>query len=129
MMNYQISAALRETKKYETPLYRNAGVLGNFNLVPDLTAGNGCPSGYRHQIKTANPAVINDHAKLSPYYTTGATGFWLPPRTPASFVPGNIETTMQQLPLTLRFFQDGKMILHIESDSGSNFNEVKYNFR
>ncbi len=124
-MNYQITTALREVKKYETPLAKNTGVLAHSNLTVNWSGI--CSSGYRHEFPSSY--MINNYVNFAPFYTNGNSGFWVSGNSPQSIAKTTVQAAMQNLPLTLRFFQDGKLILHIESDSSSNFNQVVYNFR
>ncbi|MBN8537709.1 MAG: S8 family serine peptidase [Deltaproteobacteria bacterium] len=121
---YQISSALREAKKFETPLAKGTGLLGHGNLSVNWSGS--CSSGIKHELSNY---VISDYIKYAPFYTTGASGFWIQGGTPNNYVGTTTALAMRNLPITLRFFQDGKLVLHLESDSGSNFRQVDYSFK
>lgn len=125
-MNYQITTALREAKKYETPLAKNTGILGHSNL--SLNWAGACTlGGIRHEFSKAY--AISNYVNYAPFFTNGYGGFWVDGSAPKIGTGTTIQAAMQNLPLTLRFFQDGKLILHLESDSGSDFKEIVYNLR
>tara|TARA_B110001454_G_scaffold219200_1_gene251788 strand:+ start:9165 stop:12656 length:3492 start_codon:yes stop_codon:yes gene_type:complete len=121
---YQITSALREVKKFETPLSKETGILGHGQLA--INWSGSCASGYQHDLSSLK---IENYSKYSPYYGTGANGFWLTSQQPKQYQAIAVAEAMKKLPITLRFFQDGKLVLHLESDSSSNFNQVNYNFR
>lgn len=121
---YQITSALREIKKFETPLSKETGILGHGQLAVNWSGS--CQSGYQHDLSNLK---IENYQKYAPYYGTGANGFWLSGQNPRQYKVENVATAMKNLPITMRFFQDGKLVLHLESDSGSNFSQVNYNFR
>ena len=124
--SYKVTSILREAKKYETPLALSTAIIGHGNLALQPT-GSSCSGNFEHDISGLS---IAGYAGYSDFYTAGVDGFWL-----ASDPPANLPSTttaaaaMQALPLTLRFFQDGQMILHLETDSAANFNQVKYSFQ
>ena len=121
---YKVKTVLRETKKFETPLAKGTMVLGLANLNMSSNAACGANS-FQHTLPTWTLANQTDS---SPFYTTSSVGFWTRGSSPQQFSPSTVAAAMQRVPLTVRFFQDGKMIMHVESDTGSTFYPVPYTF-
>jgi hypothetical protein len=104
-------------------LQRQTGVLGHGTL--NVNFNGACASGYEHDLSSLNIANV---AASAPFYSMSISGFWLNGTSPSLISPGTAAAAMQAAPVTLRFFQDGKLILHLESDSVSNFNTVSINY-
>ncbi len=118
-----IKEVLREIKKFETPKAAASVILGHKGLDSTIqSCGPG--SGYTHNLNLTIQS-IDTHVSLLDLEKLG----WFYPEEPPSFVDiETVRTTMGRVPLTLRFFQDGKMILHLESDFQSNFRKITYPF-
>lgn len=122
--SYQVTTVLREIKKFETPLALNTAIIGHGNLSIDWN-GSCSGGGFEHDLAAL---TIANYVNLSESYLSGAEGFWLRGQSPALPSTATVQTAMQRLPVTLRFFQDGKLILHLESDTGTNLNRIDYSF-
>ena len=119
---YGVTSILREVKRYETP-YSTQTVI--FSNAP-LTRTGTCKNGFKHSL---NNLLILDRMSYRIPIVDEIDGLWPSGASPSSLpsLP-TPETYMQRLPLNLRFFQDGKLILHLESEYDNQFTEVRYPF-
>jgi hypothetical protein len=125
---YTVNFLLREMKKYESPLPQSAVVFAHGALQNQ--GSSGCGTGYQHAL---SPLVIQNYINFQPSMNYWAFGFYAGTNVPNGYTnPPNPQVIMQRLPLELRFFQDGKLILHMESTGGTsspNMVEVRYPFQ
>lgn len=112
-----ISKFLREVKKYETPLGITSQVLDNITIANASPDRGSCPH-YRFEV-TAQVANI---ASFNPWLNSYIRAFLKVGETPLEgvTVDTDIDNVMLEVPLDMRFFQDGVMMLHLLSDFGSN---------
>ena len=95
-----------------------------YNKAGNITL---CGTRFQHYV---NPLTINGRLGYKSIVAHILDGFWV-----KGFNPKGSQTVtdpavfMKRLPLNMRFFQDGRMILHIESDYNSNWAEVRYPFQ
>ena len=122
---YHVKSLLRETKKFETP-YSAYDVEMGYQAL-NFNSNGSCGALYEHQL---NAATVKERSKYIAKVAYAKAGYWVNGYNPSgkSSLPSE-STIMRNLPLTLRFFQDGKMILHLESDANSNWVEVKYPYQ
>lgn len=125
---YRVDTILREAKKYEVPLSTYSVDLAHEQMYLNKTTGTAaCGALFQHYV---NPLKIAERVSNMAGVNHFVQGFWV-----NGFYPKGAQSIeskdiiMKRLPLNLRFFQDGKMILHINSDYGSNFTEVRYPFQ
>jgi hypothetical protein len=110
---YNVRSLLREIKKFETPLGHQTMVLDHAILQSD---GTRCGSGFRHNLSYSMDFIPSLHPKLE----QRAQGYWYESESaPNIFLLNTLEQTMRRLPYTLRFFQDGRMILHLQASTGT----------
>ncbi|MCJ8276284.1 MAG: S8 family serine peptidase [Bdellovibrionales bacterium] len=118
---YGVKTILREIKKFETPLKKAAHILKNDHLEID----GRCGAGYNHNFSSQVNNYINYNPELRKYIQ----GYWLDSeQQPTEKQRDALQAAMKKVPLTLRFFQDGKMVKHIVTDFGDSFEEVGYPF-
>lgn len=125
---YKVDQILREVKKYEVPLSTWAVDLGHGHMIHNKAGNPGlCGSKFQHYV---NPLDISNRLGYMVDVFYFLTGFWVMGNSPTGVqaIPST-DVIMKRLPLNLRFFQDGKMILHIESDYTQNWGEVRYPFQ
>jgi hypothetical protein len=117
---YGIKSILREVKKYETPLKASAHILTRGHL-----SRNGqCAGNFRHDFSVQ----ANNYITFAPAVNKITIGHWIDPSNPTAFVTDELSVAMRKVPLTYRFYQDGKLIKHIVTDFGQAYTEVNYNF-
>jgi hypothetical protein len=110
-----VRKVMRETKKYETPLGLASTFLSYESIPKGIEAGGTC--GHRFSF---NRTISNITSFVPPTSEFQAALLFQgeSPLARASIDP--ISLVMQQIPLDIRFFQDGVMILHLLSDYQSN---------
>ena len=125
---YKVDQILREVKKYEVPLSTYSVDIAHGQMIYNK-AGNPqvCGSLYQHYV---NPLDIPNRVGYMSDVDHFIMGFWVNGYNPLGIkaIP-SADVIMQRIPLSLRFFQDGKLILHLESDYGSRMTEVRYPFQ
>jgi hypothetical protein len=122
---YSVGVALRENKKFETPLHDLTQVVGH-NVMLVNWNGN-CANGFELDVGP-NGALSIPNIGYDMSLQNVVSGFWLSSEQVPSLNKVDTTNALLNVPLTLRFFQDGKLILHLETDSGSNFYQVPYGF-
>jgi hypothetical protein len=106
---------MRETKKYETPMGLGSTFL-TYNSIPKGTAEGGA-CGYRFPLSS----TVNQISRYNPFvseYQIAVLRQGESPQSRFNFTQ-TMAATMQRIPLDIRFFQDGTMILHLLTDYNS----------
>lgn len=106
---------MRETKKYETPMGLGSTFLTYSSIPKGTMEGGAC--GYRFPLS----ATVNQISSYNPYVSEHQIAVLRQGETPQSRFnfTQTMAATMQRIPLDIRFFQDGTMILHLLSDYSS----------
>jgi len=124
---YSVDSILREAKKYEVPQSSYMVNLVNGRMI---NSGQGsCPAGqFSHSISNL---TINNLDSFTPNVSEYNNGFWVEGHDPESgYKPLPAASVyMQRLPLEVRLFQDGRLILHEESDTQNNWTKITYPFQ
>ncbi len=117
---FKIKSVLREVKKYETPQTTNAKILARGHLNRNGT----CGSLFKHDFNVS----ILDYVQHAPKVDRTVAGLWIDPSNPTVLSRDDLANAMKRLPLTYRFYQEGKLIKHIVTDFGQVYTDVNYNF-
>ncbi|GEM_PF-6295360 len=106
---------MRETKKFETPMGYGSTFL-TYSSIPKGTAEGGA-CGYRFPLAS----TVSQISRYNPFVSEFQLAVLRQNESPQGRFnfPQTMATSMQKIPLDIRFFQDGVMILHLLTDYGS----------
>ncbi len=114
---YNVKKVLRETKKFETPLGYSSHVLSVDSLNSWEKTQQDGKDLYTFNINKTIPDIL----EFTPKIMAVIMAFLLEGEDPITNIPiDDITTSMKEVPIDIRFFQDGVMILHLVSDFGAN---------
>jgi hypothetical protein len=115
---YSVGSLLREIKKFETPLHYGAIQLAvkSVERAPERCSDN------RYKFNYTATVDLNGYA---PGLTERVMGFF--PNRPAS-ISLNVAEALRRVPISIRFYQDARMVLHSQSNTASEFTSLRYPF-
>jgi len=117
--NHGVRKIMREVKKFETPLSTYTQVLDHDSLTTRAPGGSACPHRF-----TMNK-TINGMTQFRPAMKAYLLAYLKQGESPMTNIAiDDPDESMKTVPVDIRFFQDGVMILHLLSDYGTATSRV-----